>query len=1035
VGGAGALAGNLVILSSAMLGILFHYWIQRYPNYRNLFWLYIFGLLVHVSMILLMLTLPSPQAYQAISTISLPVMLIFPVCTVILAGLILDQFESLGLHETLRRSEEKYRELVENANSIILRLDTEINITYFNEYAQSFFGFELDEIKGKNVFGTIVPDIDINGLDLKQQILDISQNVDFFQTHENENICKDGTRVWVNWANRAIKNSNGEVIEYLCIGNDITERITAEKAFREANERYQQLFKSMLDGFALHEIICDENNNPVNYRFLDVNPAFESMTGLSADSIIGKTILDIYSDIEEEWIQRYGKVAIEGTPVTFEHYSKSLNKYFCVSAYQPQPMQFACIVEDITEQKQSEIIQKSRIHLVEYAAQYPTTIELLGEFLNEAEKLTGSEVSFYHGVDDDQMHLNLQAWSKNTFKNMCQAEGDEMHYPIDKAGVWVDCIRERAPVIHNDYESLPHKKGLPEGHAPIVRELVVPVFRGEKIVAVLGVGNKSENYTKRDVSVIQQMADLAYETVEQLRVKEALNESERRFKELLQQMESVAVQGYTMDGTVIYWNHASELIYGYSEKDALGRNLIDLIIPPDMREEVKKTIQWMKVNHKSIPSSELLLVRKDGSRVPVYSSHAFVHKLGGADEFYCFDIDFTDKKESEKALQEYENHLQQSLKMESVGRLAGGVAHDFNNMLGVITGHCDLVMFDLSPDSPITEHIKQIQKAAKRSASLTNQLLAFARKQTIEPVPIDLNQTIEHAIKMLKHLIGENIELVWKPNTSTSPIVIDPTQVDQVLVNLAVNARDAITGTGKIFIETIEADLDDSYCQQNPECIPGNYIVLSVSDTGCGIGQEEKEKLFDPFFTTKPKGQGTGLGLSTVYGIVKQNNGFIDVYSEIDSGSTFKVYFPRFTGQINQVEVSEPVSEELHGNEMVLLVEDNEQLLDVSRAMLVQLGYNVLSTDSPLEAIHIANDHPAKINLLLTDVVMPEMNGRELYQKIQDILPGIHCLFMSGYTDDVIAEQGVLNEGVNYISKPISFKALASKIRKILDGK
>jgi CheY-like chemotaxis protein len=340
----------------------------------------------------------------------------------------------------------------------------------------------------------------------------------------------------------------------------------------------------------------------------------------------------------------------------------------------------------------------------------------------------------------------------------------------------------------------------------------------------------------------------------------------------------------------------------------------------------------------------------------------------------------------------------------------------------------------VEPDNPLHANLEKIQGAAQRSADLTRQLLAFARKQTVSPKKIDLNDTIESILKLLRRLIGEDIELSWQPGKEVWPVKMDPTQVDQILTNLCVNARDAIVDTGKVTIETGIASFDEEYCANHAGFVPGEYVLLAVSDTGCGIDKETQAHLFEPFFTTKEMGKGTGLGLATVYGAVKQNNGFINVYSEPGQGTTFKVYLPRHLGKtvpLPEKGLDDPGE---RGHETVLLVEDEPAILEMTTGMLERLGYTVLVAETPGEAIRLAQEHPDRIDLLLTDVVMPEMNGRDLAKNLLSIYPDIRPLFMSGYTANVIAHHGVLDEGVHFIQKPFTRNDLAAKIREALDS-
>jgi nitrogen-specific signal transduction histidine kinase/CheY-like chemotaxis protein len=379
-----------------------------------------------------------------------------------------------------------------------------------------------------------------------------------------------------------------------------------------------------------------------------------------------------------------------------------------------------------------------------------------------------------------------------------------------------------------------------------------------------------------------------------------------------------------------------------------------------------------------------------------------------------------------------EAQFRQAQKMEAVGRLAGGVAHDFNNMLGVILGFTDLAITKLPADHPIQMYLDEVKSAAQRSADITRQLLGFARKQTIAPKVLDLNDTIESMLKMLRRLIGEDIDLLWNPANDLWPVKMDPAQIDQVLANLMVNARDAIAGVGKITIETDKVEFDEHYCEAHVGFVPGRYVQLAVSDDGCGMDKETLAQLFEPFFTTKDVGEGTGLGLATIYGIVKQNNGFINVYSEPGQGTTFKIYLPRQEPQEDATEQPRQPAEVPTGTETVLLVEDEKSLLKFARMLLEELGYTVLAAGGPREAIQLAKEYTNEIHLLMTDVVMPEMSGRDLWEQLKTPKPDLKCLFMSGYTADVITHRGVLDESLHFLQKPFSRENLATKIREAI---
>jgi len=400
---------------------------------------------------------------------------------------------------------------------------------------------------------------------------------------------------------------------------------------------------------------------------------------------------------------------------------------------------------------------------------------------------------------------------------------------------------------------------------------------------------------------------------------------------------------------------------------------------------------------------------------------------------WAFMRDITERKLAESENSRLQEQLIQAQKMESVGRLAGGVAHDFNNMLQAIIGNASLAQDEEIGSELQKESLDEIMKAARRSADLTQQLLAFARKQTVNPKVLDLNDTVASMLKMLQRLIGEDVQLNWVPGASLWPVWVDPVQIDQVLANLTVNARDAIAGTGRITIETANFSQTGSAPPFHPEAHTGEYVMLKVTDTGSGIDDETRRHLFEPFYTTKAPGKGTGLGLATVYGIVKQNHGYINVRSAPGEGSTFTIHLPRCHAPVALPGTDGEESVE-GGTETVLLVEDEAQILNLERKILELYGYRVLPARLPEEALELVERFPDPIHLVITDVVMPGLNGRELQVRVNALKPGARCLFVSGYTADVIAHQGVLDKSVQFLPKPFTITALARKVREVLDG-
>jgi two-component system cell cycle sensor histidine kinase/response regulator CckA len=396
--------------------------------------------------------------------------------------------------------------------------------------------------------------------------------------------------------------------------------------------------------------------------------------------------------------------------------------------------------------------------------------------------------------------------------------------------------------------------------------------------------------------------------------------------------------------------------------------------------------------------------------------------------------DITERKRAEEEKLSLQEQLRQSQKMEAIGKLAGGVAHDFNNLLTVIKGYSQLSLLDLKENNPLRGHIQEIEKATQQATDLTRQLLTFSRRQVLDFKVLDLNAFLKGLEKMLRRIIGENIELVTHLEENLGRVKIDPSQIEQVIFNLAVNARDAMPSGGKLTVETANVELDEVYAHTHVGVTPGCYVSLSVSDTGVGMSQEEKEKAFEPFFTTKGKGKGAGLGLSMVYGIVKQSNGNIGVYSEPGRGTTFKINLPRIEEELDTPRKQVDTDFFPGGSETILLVEDDELVRDLANRLLKQLGYRVLVAVNGEDALHVAREHDGeKIHLLLADIVMPQMGGKELAIKLKILRPDVKVLYTSGYADDAIAHHGFLNPGIHFLQKPFSLKTLSQKVREVLD--
>jgi PAS domain S-box-containing protein len=519
---------------------------------------------------------------------------------------------------------------------------------------------------------------------------------------------------------------------------------------------------------------------------------------------------------------------------------------------------------------------------------------------------------------------------------------------------------------------------------------------------------------------------IARDITERKRFEEAL----RREKEYTEHIISAAptlIVGIAPDGTTTFINQAITRVTGYDPEEIVGQNWWRTYYPGEEYRQVEQFFKEFE-ERDAVINYEMTLTTKSGDKRTVsWNSVNRSDESGEIIEIIGIGADVTERRE-------LEDQLRQSQKLEAIGQLAGGVAHDFNNMLTIIIGYSDLLLRGLGQNEPMRLKVEEIKKAGERASSLTRQLLAFSRKQVLQPKVLQLNSVVTGVDKMLRRLIGEDIELLTVLATELGSIEADPGQIEQVIMNLVVNARDAMPQGGKLTIETKNVYLDESYAKNHIAVTPGAYVMLAVSDTGTGMDEKTKAHIFEPFFTTKEIGKGTGLGLSTVYGIVKQSGGDIWVYSEMGEGTTFKIYLPQVDGVVESDEARHVPAGLLRGHETVLLAEDEEQVRQTTRTILEMDGYRVLEASGGSEALAIFKQHEGRIDLAITDVIMPQMSGQELAQSLKALCPDIKVLYVSGYTDDAIVRHGLLDEEIAFIQKPFTPEALSRKVREVLDA-
>lgn len=513
-------------------------------------------------------------------------------------------------------------------------------------------------------------------------------------------------------------------------------------------------------------------------------------------------------------------------------------------------------------------------------------------------------------------------------------------------------------------------------------------------------------------------------------LKEALLESVEKFHAFADYA-PVGIYLDDVQGNAIFVNNKCAELIGIPAEKALNFGWEPYLHPDDRELMVS---EWTKAfTNNSTFRLEYRWVHKDGKIVWTLGEVVPILDDDGKVILFIGTLtDITPRKEAEIEKEKLQAQLLQAQKLESVGRLAGGVAHDVNNMLQVILGNTEMALKDVDPSEPVHDNLQEIIKVAESSAEITRQLLAFARKEIISTKVFDINKSLDTMLNLIRRLIGEDIDLKWLPKEGQIPIKMDPSQLHQLVVNLCINARDAIDGIGKIEIATVTLTLDEKFCADHMEAVPGEFCMLSIKDNGIGMNNETLKNIFEPFFTTKDENMGTGLGLATVYGTVKQNQGFIDVESTIGTGTTFKIYLPIHKGEITETKQSQPVNINKGSGEIILIVEDQIAILKVTQLILETMEYKVLTANTLSEALELVSHYKDKISLLITDLIMPEINGRDLAKQLRSDNPDLKCMYMSGYTADIITDKGALEENDDFIQKPFKVEDLIAKVNKAM---
>ncbi|NWJ95001.1 MAG: PAS domain S-box protein [Chloroflexi bacterium] len=544
-----------------------------------------------------------------------------------------------------------------------------------------------------------------------------------------------------------------------------------------------------------------------------------------------------------------------------------------------------------------------------------------------------------------------------------------------------------------------------------------------------------DSFDREETNLLEDLAsDLAYR-INSLRIQAERNraaEEVNRWAHFFKHISLGVLIGKNESLTVEMVNPAFAAMHGYTVEELIGQPISSLLSPEALPDLLKSSVIAQQQHHYI---HETTAIRKDGSLFPVLVDVTVVKELNGKSFYGITSVqDITERKQAEEALHKSQQQLLQSQKLESVGRLAGGIAHDFNNLLTTITGYSELILSSLDPEDFLWSDITEISKAAERAAALTRQLLAFSRQQVLQPKILNLNIVMAEMNKLLRRLIGEDVELITLHHPDLHLVRADPGQIEQVIMNLAVNARDAMPEGGKLTLETANVELSQEYVLSHyPNVKTGSYVMLTVSDTGFGMDADTQARIFEPFFTTKPIGKGTGLGLATVYGIIKQSGGYIWLYSELGVGTTFKIYLPQVVESAEDAPTSVVLdSASLRGSETILLVEDETEVRGLMHRVLGIYGYTVLEATHGYEALRLCEEYPNPIDLVITDLIMPQMGGQEMVEKLVELKPDLRVLYMSGYTDRVLGQQGLLGERKAFMQKPFTPLALAQKVREVL---
>lgn len=1094
LGGDGWLMGVLVIVSSSAFGVLFHARQQRIRAEVSVGVLACLGAIVHAAMVMLMLCLPYPASLDALRHLTLPVLLVYPLVTILMGRVLADQHARNDFLRMLHESREEFRTALYSIGDAIITADDRGCVRQLNREAERLLGVREEAVRG-------LPHGEVFRVVDEATRAALESPIDFVLRERKPTeiagsallVASDGSLRPIADSSSPIRSENGEITGVVLVFRDQTSERQAQRTLQAERDNLRAVMTSspvaimVLDGEA-----CVVSANPAADRLFhrDGKPVegipcgdyLGCRNGGERGGVCGEAescaACALRAGVREVLATRRGLYEREAEQTLF---IDGAEQTFCIR-FSMEPVVFAgaphvmVAMSDVTDHKRAERAlreSEQRYRVLADAGQgliWTTGVDKACDFMNQTcvaftglsrEQLLG--VGWHACIHPDDRAAVVHAfgaafdrrerWSfvfrlrrSDGVYRWMQVQGVP-RYDLDCRFIgYIDQSLDITESLKtaDDLRRIewmlakkPKTGSAADGASASGRRVLGAAFGNGLIAQSVSremLANTVDEFLDlmgTSSSIFEANGDLAY----------GVWESE--LCKLLGPVGCEAAAGLRQ-ATETSWNECvRQVVETRAAVDAVCPSGLRLYAVPILaRSEVVGGIAFSYGDLPRDAESICRLAACCGVGVA-----EFEQAVGRYDSRPPYIIEMAKRRLqasawligslvsarlAEEARTNAETQLQQAQKMEAIGRLAGGMAHDFNNVLQAIIGYGELLVEHLPPQGEESEYAKEVVEESKRAALLTHQLLTFARKQVVDPKVFELNEAVGTTLKMLRRLLGGDIDLVWTPAAEPCVVKLDVGQLDQILTNLAVNARDAIEGVGKLSIETSRIELDPGWCAFNPGSTPGRYILLKVTDDGCGMDPTTLDRLFEPFFTTKEKGKGTGLGLATIYGIVRQSGGFITVKSAIGRGTSFWIYLPEHVGV--EPGVDEPPRREVSpaGHETILVVDDEESLLRAGRRMLEGLGYTILTASSPDEAIKLVKTHAGEIDVLLTDVVMPGMSGRDLWRKVEPMRPSMKCVYMSGFTANIIAQRGLNEKPVNFIQKPFTKTALANKLREVL---